>query len=107
MHLCDIQNTLRVGLWQKVSYDTTFRDQTFILLNHLNINIRSFFFFVCLSDCMYVLFPCVSDSLAGDFLSAQLIYRMKDECAKRIEIIFRGRCQPRKLKSAKNNPHVF
>ena len=26
---------------------------------------------------------------------------------KRIEIIFRGRCRPRKLKSAKNNPHIF
>ena len=26
---------------------------------------------------------------------------------KRIDIIFRGRCRPRKLKSAKNNPHVF
>ena len=26
---------------------------------------------------------------------------------KRIELIFRGRCRPRKLKSAKNNPHVF
>ena len=26
---------------------------------------------------------------------------------KRTEIIFRGRCRPRKLKSAKNNRHVF
>ena len=26
---------------------------------------------------------------------------------KRIDIIFRGRCRPRKLKAAKNNPHVF
>ena len=26
---------------------------------------------------------------------------------KRIKIIFRRRCRPRKLKSAKNNPHVF
>ena len=27
--------------------------------------------------------------------------------AERIEIIFRGRCRPRNLKSAKINPHVF
>ena len=38
-----------------------------------------FFFFFCLSDCKYLLFPCVSDSLAGDFLSAQSIYRGKVE----------------------------
>ena len=28
---------------------------------------------------MYVLFPCVSDTLAGEFLSAQLICRRKAE----------------------------
>ena len=57
------------------------------------------------SECKYVLFVCLSVrlqvTLARDFLSALLIYRGK------IEIIFRGRCRPRKLKSVKNNRHVF
>ena len=71
--------------------------------------------FLCLPDCKYLLFPCISDTLAEDFLSAQLIYRGKvklcnpfyDFRGKRIKIIFCGRCRPRKLKSAKNNRHVF
>ena len=78
--------------------------------------------FIQLSECKYIrfvclsvrLYPCVSDTLAGDFLSAQLIYRVKVELCHTLydfhgitEIIFRGRCRPRKLKSAKNNPHVF
>ena len=114
-------------LWENVSYDTTFRVQvtskqdrhfvvlfwTVILFNRLNVNM--FLLFVCLSDCKYLLFPCVSHTLAGDFLSAQFIYRGKVKLChhifrfswKRIEIIFRGRCRPQKLKSAKNNPHVF
>ena len=35
--------------------------------------------FLCLPDCKYLLFPCVSNTLAGDFLSTQLIYRGKVE----------------------------
>ena len=74
---------------RKVSYHETFRvtskqDRHFIVLfrtvisfNRLNVNM--FFLFVCLSDCKYLLFPCVSDTLAGNFLSAQLIYRGKVE----------------------------
>ena len=57
------------------------------------------------SECKYVLLVCLSVrlqvTLARDFLSAVLIYRGK------IEIIFRWRCRPRKLKSAINNRHVF
>ena len=87
---------------------------TVISFNRLNVNML--FLFVCLLDCKYPLFRCVSDTLAGDFLSAQLIYRGKVELChhplydfrgKRIEIIVRGHCRPRKLKSAKNNPHIF
>ena len=85
---------------------------TAILFNRLNVNML--FLFVCLSDCKYLIFPCISDTLAGDFLYAQLIYRGKVVVPptlrfsrKRHEIIFRGHCRPRKLKSAKNNPHVF
>ena len=82
---------------------------TVVLFKHLNANM--FFLFVCLSDCKYLLFRCLPDT----FLSAQLIYQGKVELChplydfsrKRIEIFFRGRCRPRKLKSAKNNPHVF
>ena len=69
---------------------------------------------VCLSECKYLLFPCVSDTLAGDFLSAQLIYRGKFELCHPLydfrgknEMIFRGCCRPRLLKSAKIIPHVF
>ena len=51
--------------------------QTAILFNHPNVNM--FFFFVCLSDCNYLSFPCVSDTLARDFLSALFIYRRKVE----------------------------
>ena len=85
---------------------------TAILFNRLNVNM--FFLFVCLSDCKYLWFPCISDTFAGDFLYAQLIYRRKVIVPpilwfsrKRLEFFFRGRCWPRKLKSAKNNPHVF
>ena len=86
---------------------------TAILFNRLNVNM--FFLSVCLSDCKYLLFPCISDTLAGDFLYAQLIYQGKvivppilRFSRKRLEFFFFcGRCRPRKLKSAKNNPHVF
>ena len=80
--------------------------------------------FIKLSECKYVLFACLSvrmqvsfiplrsDTLAGDFLSdlskeiravpPTLLFSRK-----RIEITFCGCCWPRKLKSAKINPHVF
>ena len=48
---------------------------TVILFNCLNVNM--FFLFVCLWDYKYLLSPCVSETLAGDFLSAHLIYRGK------------------------------
>ena len=60
--------------------------------------------------CSFCLFkvsfiPCVSDTSVGDFLSAQLIYPGKvDFCHPLNES---RRCQPRKLKSAKNKLHVF
>ena len=58
-----------------------------------------FFLFVCLSDCKYLLFRCISDTLAGDFLFAQLIYRGKVELChphydfhgKESKLLFRGR----------------
>ena len=37
----------------KMSYDTTFRVQSVILLNHLNINIGSFCLFVCQTARMF------------------------------------------------------
>ena len=40
---------------------------------------KYFLMFVCLSDCKYLLFHCVSDTLAGDFLSTQFIYWGKVE----------------------------
>ena len=72
--------------------------------------------FVCLSVSPQVsLFHCVSDTLARDFLSPQLIFRGKVELyhllydfrGKTIKTIFRGGCQRRKLKSMKNNLQVF
>ena len=38
---------------------------------------------------------------------SQVMPPLYDFRGKRIEIIFRGRCRPRKLKSEKNNRHVF
>ena len=86
--------------------------RTVILYNRPNVNML--FLFVCLSDCNYRSFPCVSDTLAGDYLSTLLIYRGKVELCHPLYGFrgnnrndFRGRCRPRKLKSAKNNPRVF
>ena len=73
-----------------------------------------FFLFVCLSDCKYLLFRCISDTLSRVFFRTVDLSRENRVMPptlrfsrKRIEIIFRGRCRPRKLKSAKNNPHIF
>ena len=70
------------------------------------------FFFM--SDCKYLLLPCVSDTLAGDFLSHSWTIKGRSSYAtpprfsqKRIEIIFCKCCWPQKLKSAKNNRNVF
>ena len=68
---------------------------------YLRLNVNMFFLFVCLSDPSDFLFHCVPNTLTRDFLSALLIYRGK------IKIIFRWHCRPRKLKSAKNNRHIF
>ena len=78
---------------------------TVILFSHLNVTM--FFLFVCLSDCKYLSFCCVSDTLAGDFLLAQLIFWGKIELCHPTIYDFWGRWGLRKLKSAKNNPHVF
>ena len=116
LHLYYIQNIPRVVLWHNF---TSKQDKQFIVLLWTAIlfnrpNVNMFFLFVCLSDCKYLLFPCISDTLVGDFLYVHLIYRRKVIVPsillfsqKRLEIIFRGSCRPRKLKSAKNNPHVF
>ena len=100
-------------VWHKI---TSKQDRHFIglfwaviLFNSLNVN--TFFLFVCLSNCKC----CVSDTLAGDFFFRTVDVSRESRgvpptlwfSRKKIEIIFRGRCRPRKLKSAKNNPHVF
>ena len=65
-------------IWHKVtSKQDIVLFWTGILFNHLNVNM--FFLFVFLSDCKYLLFLYDSDTLAGDFLSAQLIYPGKVE----------------------------
>ena len=68
-------------VWHNI---TSKQDRHFIVLfwtvisfNRLNVNML--FLFVCLLDCKYLLFRFVSDTLAGDFLSTQLIYRGKVE----------------------------
>ena len=68
--------------------------------------------FVCLSVRLQVL---RFRYFGRRFFSAQLMYQGKVELChplydfrgKESKFIFRGRCRPRKLKSAKNNPHVF
>ena len=52
---------------------------TVILFNWLNVNM--FFLFVCLWDCKYLLFCCVSDTLAGDFLLHSCSLEGKSSCA--------------------------
>ena len=73
--------------------------------------VNMFFLFVCLSDCKYLLFPCISGTctLARDFLSAQLSIEGKPCCAIN-PMIF-----PEKdrnyfswtLPTTKINPHAF
>ena len=68
-------------LWHNV---TSKLDRHFIVLfwtvNLFNrLNVKMLFLFVCLSDCKNLLFCCISDTLAWDFLSAELIYRGKVE----------------------------
>ena len=83
--------------------------------------------FLHLSECKYVVFVCLSVRLQVSFIplrfryfgwifSFRTVIWSKESrvvpptlwfSRKRIEIIFRGRQRPRKLKSAKNNPHVF
>ena len=65
---------------------------TVILFICLNVNML--FLFVCL---LYLLFACVSDTLTGYFLSAQLIHQRKVElCHPLYDMIF-----------AKKNRHNF
>ena len=84
-------------------YDTTFRVHWTIWIL---ISIGSFCLSVCQTARMFY-------SLAFQILWPEIFFSHswsiegKPSCAKRIEIIFRGLCRPRKLKSAKNNPHVF
>ena len=84
--------------------------------------------FIQPSECKYVVFVCLSVRLQVSFIPLRFRYfgrrfsfRTVDLSKesrvvppptlqfsrKRIEIIFRGHCRPRKLKSAKNNPHIF
>ena len=85
--------------------------KTVILFNRLNVNM--FFLFICLSDCKYLLFRYVSDTLAGDFfphswsIDSRVAPPTLRFLRKRIKIIFCGHCRPWKLKSTKNNAHVF
>ena len=83
----------RSVVWHNV---TSKQDRHFIVLfwtvisfNRLNVNVLVLF--VCLSDCKYLLFRCVSDTLAGDFLSAQLIYRGKVKLCHHPLYDFRGK----------------
>ena len=74
-----------------------------------------FFLFVFLSDCKYLLFR--SFRYFGRRFSFRTVDLSRESrvvppydlrfSRKRIEIIFGGCWGPRKLKSAKNNPHVF
>ena len=83
--------------------------------------------FIQLSECKYLLFACLSVRMQESFIPLHFRYfgrrfsfRSVDLSReiqavpptlwfsrKRIKIIFRGRCWPRKLKSAKINPYVF
>ena len=83
--------------------------------------------FIQLSECKHVLFVSLPVRLQVSFIPLRFRYfgrrfsfrtvdRSKESwivpptlrfSRKRINIIFRGRCRPRKLKLAKNNLHVF
>ena len=82
--------------------------------------------FIQPSECKYVLLVCLSVRLQVSFIplrfsfGQRFAFRTVDLSResrfvppylrfsrKRFEIFFRGRCRPRKLKSAKNNPHLF
>ena len=82
--------------------------------------------FIQPSECKYVLFVCVFVRLQVSFIPLHFRYfgrrfslrtidlSTESRCAthstifaEKTRIIFRGCCRPRKLKSAKNNPHVF
>ena len=85
---------------------------TVIYFNRLNVNV----IFVCLSVRLQVSFICcISDTLGRRFSFCTVVLYGESRVVpstlrflrKTIEIIFRGRYLPRKLKSAKNNPHVF
>ena len=89
--------------------------QSFVLNSH----------FIQPSECKYVLFVCLSDCksfipLRFRYFAWRFSFHIVDLSResrvvppilwlsrKRIEIIFRGHCPTRKLKSAKNNPHIF
>ena len=66
--------------------------------------------FVCLSECKCLLFPCISVTLAGNFLSAQLIYRRRFKLChpfyyfrgKESKLFFADVANRKKI-----NPHVF
>ena len=79
--------------------------------------------FIQLPECRYVLFVCLSVRLQVSFISffglrfsfrtvelsreSRVVPPTPQFSWKRIEIMFRGHCQLWKLKSTKNNPHVF
>ena len=86
---------------------------------HCFVQTVIFFSTVWMKICSFRLFqvsfiPCVSDTLVGDSLSAQLIYRGKVVFATHSTIFtdtnqnyISRTCKPRKLKSAKNKLLVF
>ena len=120
--------TMSCFMSRKPRYDTTFRVQvtskqdrhfSFLFLRVILFNRLNF-------DCKYVFFVCLS-VLQVSFIPLRFRYfgrrfsfctvDLSRECwavpptlrfsRKRIEIIFHGRCGPRKLNSAKKFTHVF
>ena len=100
------------NFWQKVSYDTTSQ------ASKTNISLfcseQPFYSTVWMLICSFCLFVCqtasIFYSLAFQILLPEIFFTRKvivppilwfSLSRKRLEIVFRGHCQPRKLKSAK------
>ena len=121
MHLCYIHNKPRVVLWQKVSYDTTSQAS--------KTNISLFCSkqpFYSPSECKYVLFVCLSVRLKVSFIPMHFRYFGRKFSLRTVDLSTESHCATHstifadktrnyfsrtlptaKLKSAKNNPHVF
>ena len=91
----------------------------FVLNSHFiqPLNVNNYVLFVCFSVRMQVSFIPLRFRYFGRRFSFHTVDLLRESrvvppydlrfLRKRIEIIFRGRGEPRKLKSAKNNLHVF